>query len=91
MTREDIIRWAREVEDYADTIYEKGEYHPGWLEVRDQRFAALVAEAEREAILAVIEAYKVPVGNSAAGKMACEWTMDALRDLRDAIRARGEK
>ena len=49
MTREDIIRWAREVEDYADTIYEKGEYHPGWLEVRDAHFAALVAEAEREA------------------------------------------
>ena len=48
MNREDIIRWAREAEDYADTIYEKGEYHPGWLEVRDQRFAALVAAAERE-------------------------------------------
>jgi hypothetical protein len=49
MTREDIIRMAREAEDYADTIYQKGEYHPGWLEVRDQRFAALVAAAEREA------------------------------------------
>jgi len=47
--------------------------------------------AEREAIIALIEAYKVPVGNSAAGEMAAEWTMDALRDLRDAIRARGEK
>jgi hypothetical protein len=55
MTREDIIRWAREVEDYADTIYEKGEYHPGWLEVRDQRFAALVAAAEREACAKVCE------------------------------------
>ena len=52
---------------------------------------ARAVEAEREAILAVIEAYKVPVGNSAAGEMACEWTMDALRDLRDAIRARGTK
>jgi hypothetical protein len=51
MTREDIIRWAREVEDYADTIYEKGEYHPGWLEVRDQRFAALVATAEKQKVV----------------------------------------
>ena len=49
MTREDIIRMAREAEDYVDTIYAKGEYHPGWLEVFNVRFAALVAEAEREA------------------------------------------
>ena len=52
VTREDIIRMAREVEDYADTIYQKGEYHPGWVEVRDQRFAALVAAAEREKVAA---------------------------------------
>ena len=55
------------------------------------REIAAAVEAEREAVLALIEAYKVPVGNSAAGEMACEWTMDALRDLRDAIRARGSK
>lgn len=35
----------------------------------------------------VIEAYRVPVGNSAAGEMACEWTMDALREIRDAMRS----
>jgi hypothetical protein len=57
MTREDIIRMAREAEDYADTIYEKGEYHPGksrveiWLEVRDQRFAALVATAKKQKVV----------------------------------------
>ena len=89
MTREDIIRMAREAEDYADTIYEKGEYHPGksrveiWLEVRDQRFAALVAAAEREAILEHCEAmrrahtgYQMPSG---------------LMQLIEAIRARGSK
>jgi hypothetical protein len=59
--------------------------------VNRRREISEAVEAEREAILAVIEAYKVPVGNSAAGEMACEWTMDALRDLRDAIRARGSK
>ena len=76
MTREDIIRWAREVEDYADTIYQKGEYHPGWLEVRDQRFAALVAEAEREAICELADNLLR--------------TSDAVT-LIDAIRARGTK
>lgn len=77
MTREDIIRWAREVEDYADTIYEKGEYHPGWLEVRDQRFAALVAAAEREACAKVCLNMEGMAGDY-ADKYAA------------AIRARGE-
>jgi hypothetical protein len=77
-----------------DEIMELANSCAGWHwmdEAHIQRFAALVVAAEREAIIALIEAYKVPVGNSAAGEMAAEWTMDALRDLRDAIRARGEK
>jgi UDP-2,3-diacylglucosamine pyrophosphatase LpxH len=51
MTREDIIRMAREAEDYVDTIYQKGEYHPGWLEVFNVRFAALVATAEKQKVV----------------------------------------
>ncbi len=87
MTREDIIRWSREVEDYADTIYEKGEYHPGWLEVRDQRFAALVAAAEREACAKIADSQ---INNTAIllvnpGKSAAAW------DIANAIRARGSK
>lgn len=41
---------------------------------------------ERERCAKIVEAYRVPVGNSAAGEMAAEWTMDALREVRDAIR-----
>ena len=78
MTREDIIRMAREAEDYVDTIYQKGEYHPGWLEVRDQRFAALVAEAEREACAKVCLNMEGMAGDY-ADKYAA------------AIRARGSK
>ena len=33
-----------------------------------------------------IETYRIPVGNSAAGEMACEWTYDALKEIRDEIR-----
>lgn len=33
-----------------------------------------------------IETYRIPVGNSAAGEMACEWTYDALKEIRDDIR-----
>jgi hypothetical protein len=77
VTREDIIRWAREVEDYADTIYEKGEYHPGWVEVRDQRFAALVAAAEREACAKIVYGLCVSDNNA--------------QEIVNAIRARGSK
>lgn len=47
--------------------------------------AAKVAE-ERARVIKIIETYRVPVGNSAAGLMAGEWTLDALIEIRDAIR-----
>jgi hypothetical protein len=82
MTREDIIRMAREAEDYVDTIYAKGEYHPGWLEVFNVRFAALVAAAEREACAKVCEemARRHDDIRRAALEVVAEW-----------IRARGSK
>ena len=52
----------------------------------------LVYEAEKFAELIVrecidkIETYRIPVGNSAAGEMACEWTYDALKEIRDDIK-----
>jgi hypothetical protein len=87
VTREDIIRMAREAEDYVDTIYAKGEYHPGWLEVFNVRFAALVAEAEREACAKIADSQ---INNTAIllvnpGKSAAAW------DIANAIRARGSK
>jgi len=54
----------------------------------------LVADAishEREACAKIVETYRIPVGNSAAGELACEWTHDALKEILDAIRARGNK
>ena len=33
-----------------------------------------------------IETYRIPVGNSAAGELACEWTYDALKEIRDDIK-----
>lgn len=33
-----------------------------------------------------IESYRIPVGNSAAGEMACEWTYAALKEIRDEIK-----
>ena len=48
----------------------------------------LVASHEREANIKIIEEYRIPVGNSSAGEMAFEWTYNALKEIRDEIRAR---
>jgi hypothetical protein len=51
-----------------------------WLNV--EKFAQLiVAECVDK-----IETYRIPVGNSAASEMACEWTHDALMEIRDEIK-----
>ena len=47
-----------------------------------EKFAELIV---RECI-EKIETYRIPVGNSAAGEMACEWTYDALKEIRDEIK-----
>jgi predicted DNA binding CopG/RHH family protein len=49
MTREDIIRMAREANRYASN--QTGDSFE-WQEIRDERFAALVAAAERAGMAA---------------------------------------
>ena len=47
-----------------------------------KKFAELIVMACVE----IVEAQRVPVGNSPAGEMAAKWTMNALRDTRDEIK-----
>lgn len=54
-----------------------------------EHFAALVAAHEREACLKIIDNYEIPVGNSRAKEISCGMTYGALKDIHDAIRARG--
>ena len=54
------------------------------LYTADQLAAAVAAERER--CIGIIESHHIPVGNSAAGEMECEWTYDALETIRDTIR-----
>ena len=87
MNKDDIIRMAREAgfcHDINNGIYLCAPMHI-------ERFATLVAAAEREACVDIIESYRIPVGNSASGELACEWTYDALHKIRDDIRARGQE
>lgn len=54
-----------------------------------ERIVDAAVERERTRCIKKIEAYQIPIGNSSAGEMAAEWTMDALREIRDAIRKGG--
>lgn len=59
MTRDDIIRLREECDQWAeDHLQCKGEYHPDFHTVSDERFAAFVAAAEREACAVLCEQQK---------------------------------
>lgn len=34
----------------------------------------------------IVETYRIPVGNSRSGELACEWTYDALKEIRDDMK-----
>jgi hypothetical protein len=45
-----------------------------------------VAEALEKAAR-IVEYHQIPVGNSAAGELACQWTYEALKEIAEKIRA----
>ena len=88
-----IIKLAREAERHANTFCESisDTEQNHWFDAYNERFAALVRNAVLEEAIRIIEEYRIPVGNSAAGELACEWTRDALANIRAAIRAMKEQ
>ena len=72
MTREEIIRMARE----AGLAYGSDEKPLGSV----TRFAALVAAHERKAFIEILETYRIPVGNSRSGELACEWNVRTAKE-----------
>jgi len=48
----------------------------------NKKFAELIVQE----CIDKIETHRIPVGNSAAGEMACEWTYAALKEIRDEIK-----
>ena len=49
---------------------------------RLEKFAQLILQE----CIDKIETYRIPVGNSFSGELACEWTYNALREIRDDIK-----
>ncbi len=52
----------------------------------NNKYLERFAQAVIKECIDSIETYRIPVGNSAAGEMACEWTYDALKEIRDEIK-----
>ncbi len=48
----------------------------------DEKFAELIINQ----CIDKIETYRIPVGNSSSGELACEWTYTALKEIRDDIK-----
>ena len=56
-----------------------------WRQADKETLAKFAELIVRECI-DKIETHRIPVGNSAAGEMACEWTYAALKEIRDEIK-----
>ncbi len=93
MTRDDIIRMAREaglVDWLPNATFSDGRW---WIEAHEpddslERFAALIAAAEREACAKVCE--ELEPDNRHLGEWIAGWC-DGTDDCAAAIRARGEQ
>ena len=73
----------RELAEEAGMILgDAGEFDMAKFMPKEVKFAELiVAEC-----IVKIETYQIPVGNSAAGEMACGMIYDALKEIRDEIK-----
>lgn len=63
-----------------------GEFGNGTVDSTDYPQVEKFAELIVKECINIIESYKIPCGNSPAGEMACEWTYDALKTIRDDIK-----
>ena len=79
----DLARQAGVLTDWGSDITE-GRYTIGGTSKNMKRFVELIVQQ----CIDEIETYRIPVGNSAAGELACEWTYAALKEIRGNIKER---
>jgi hypothetical protein len=89
MTKDDVIRMAREAGfRFSDEEGPLMANHAEWQRQLFERFAALVAAAEREACAALLE--NADLGGLAEYPGWQRYTADLLTKVAAAIRARGQ-
>lgn len=86
MSREEVIRLAREA-----GLFEVSYPHPAGNMVEVERFAALVAAAEREACAAICDRIAMRYGNGPEVEHWAQGFKKGALVSAEAIRARGEK
>ena len=79
----DLARQAGVLTDWGSDITE-GRYTIGGTSKGMEKFTKLIIQR----CIDEIETYRIPVGNSAAGELACDWTYAALKEIRDNIKER---
>jgi hypothetical protein len=93
MTRDDVIRMAREADKEGDLLW-LDQRIDGYKEEVEfiERFAALVAAAEREACAKVCDKVKTEAEEAAGGYKAQEdwYSIGTAKQCAEAIRARGQ-
>lgn len=94
MNTEEIIKLAREAGGNDEFTSPPTDWNKGYFVISPEqlsKFATLVRNAALKEAIKIIEEYQIPVGNSPAGELACDWTRNALADIRDDIRAMKEQ
>ena len=66
----------------SEGVADRRTFDQAWFQHYNEKFAELIVKE----CIDKIETHRIPVGNSAAGEMACEWTYEALKEVRDEIK-----
>jgi hypothetical protein len=75
----------RELAEHCD-FYVGNEHYNESHEEKQRLWTEKFAELIVRECIDKIENYRIPVGNSASGELACEWTYAALKEIRDEIK-----
>jgi hypothetical protein len=71
----------------ADVLEYKTYYDPTFSQyIHNEEGVKKFAELIIQSCIDKIETYRIPVGNSSSGELACEWTYAALKEIRDDIK-----
>lgn len=76
-------------ERFENLMYQAGLTAQGcWDKLDDYDHQAIMKFAQLivQECIDKIETYRIPVGNSFSGELACEWTYAALKEIRDDIK-----
>jgi hypothetical protein len=80
------IRELAEQAKFAMNVSNDPNSPPSWWAAGHNDTFEKFAELIVRECLDKIETYRIPVGNSRSGELACEWTYDALKEIRDEIK-----